>query len=202
MKYQYITEDNLEYRQKYTYSDFGGKEFLSAYFDSRRNTLKELSLHVSDNVLTNEELFEMLQPPLTAYNNTANDSAIDMRIILLDELKKLQTKNHDSSLLDAVLKTFEVRKRLYHYYSENFKPLDETDYRDYNLYIAFAVIMSGNYDKTRNLKYLNSLLKCNDILISLYLKQEGLINRRFLAFVLNKELEYIQALCKENNIEL
>lgn len=198
MQYKYITEDNLEYRQKYTYSDFGGKEFLDAYLDLRRGTLKELCRQESYKELKYEDLLKILQTTLMEYN----DAAIDMRCLLLNELKLLQTENHDRSLLDSALKTFEVRKRLYHFYSENFRPQDEEDYKDYGLYILFSAVMSGNYEKTRNLKYLNALLKCNDILISLYQKRDGLINIPCLAFILNKEINQIQNLCVKKNVEI
>ena len=41
MDYIYVTENNLENRQKYTYSQYGGEDFLNAYMDSRKSFIEE-----------------------------------------------------------------------------------------------------------------------------------------------------------------
>lgn len=40
MNYKYITENNLENKQNYMYSEYGGQDFVDAYIESRKNAMK------------------------------------------------------------------------------------------------------------------------------------------------------------------
>ena len=133
MKYEYITENNLENRQKYQYTQYRGGEFLQEYEESR-------------NVIVDAEVDSVIPEP--------EDVHSDCREIC-----------HDNA--DGILKSFEVRKRIYKSYGDKMKPLDEDDYNNEQLYLDFSLLMSAEYKKTGNLKYLNALLKANDTILSI-----------------------------------
>ncbi len=43
MNYKYITEDNLENKQTYMYSEYGGEDFLKAYVKSREDVIENIN---------------------------------------------------------------------------------------------------------------------------------------------------------------
>ena len=102
----------------------------------------------------------------------------------------------DAQRFDQIVKTFEVRKRLYHCYTEKMKPCDERDFEDLTLYILFSATALLFYRKNQDLKYLSALLKVNDILLSLYEKISEEF-RQFLAFCIQGELNCVEDLIKE-----
>lgn len=143
MKYIYITDNNLEKRQKYNYSQYGGDAFLKSYFESRKNTIEQLR----DKSIVHQTYAELK----SIKNRLLTAKIIDT------ELKKE---------IDAYVKTFEVRKRLYSGYDQYWKPVCET-YNDYNNYVMLAQILINIYEISHNIKYFSCLMKLDDTLISL-----------------------------------
>jgi hypothetical protein len=195
MNYIYTTENNLENRQTYQYSEYGGKIFLKAYADSRYAILDKNK----GPVMSVEDLSEMCTDIINKYyQKKANDEPVILRYKLCQVLIGLLNiavvgKNVDQ--LDPVLKTFEVRKRLYHCYSSTFKPYDESDYQDSSLYLLFACVLAQAYEKTSNLKYLNALLKVNDTLISIYSSIRETEYKMFF-YVLSEEMKAVNEYIK------
>lgn len=138
MDYIYVTENNLENRQKYTYSQYGGEDFLNAYMDSRKSFIEE-------------KLIEP-EPVHVTYN--------ELSMLVWGGVEGFDT------LADAYVKTFEVRKRIYTAYDANWVPMT-TDRTDYVNYILLAKVLIGMYKKTSCLKYVNCLLKVDDTLLSI-----------------------------------
>lgn len=163
MKYEYVTENNLENRQRYQYTKYYGEEFLSSYFYGRREAA---NLNKKCNALS-----------------------------IAAENKYISEGN-----ANQILKSFEVRKRIYGAYDEKYKPVDEQDYKNYQLYLDFASLMAGMYEKSKNLKYLNALLKVDDTLLSirdlLYEEQKALLGK-----ILSKEMLYVRAVRKSAAVE-
>ncbi len=67
--------------------------------------------------------------------------------------------------MDRLVQRFEVSKKICERYKPGFKKGDGTS-ECFILYALFAMNLSIYYYKTKNLKYLNTLLKLNDTLIS------------------------------------
>ena len=164
MIYEYITENNLENRQRYQYTKYGGEEFLLSYFESRKK---------ASDLKGNSDFM-----PITARSNNISEANADQ-----------------------ILKSFEVRKRIYGAYNEKYKPIDEKDYENYQLYLDFASLMADMYEKFNNLKYLNALLKVDDTLLSIYnllnVEQKAVLGR-----ILLKELSYVRAVRESVSIEI
>ncbi len=171
MEYVYVTDNNLEDKQKYNYSQYGGEEFLDAYITSRENAIKSIEACYCIHQ-TYTELKEI--------SENFND----------DEIVTLEIKE----LMDSYVKNFEVRKRLYQAYDEYWKPVSDK-YEDFNCYILFAKTLEQMYEKTKNLKYLSCLMKVDDTLISLVHVMPMSCNQE-LSIVLTKEIELYNACIK------
>ena len=143
MEYAYITDNNLENKQMYTYSQYGGDAFLDAYVDSRMAAIDGIKRDDTEHITYYELKY--------------------IYTLLLDNSTK---SNEIKTVLDGYVKSFEVRKRLYLSYDAMWKPTSE-DYQDYNLYIIFSRILEKVYEMSNNLKYLSCLMKLNDTLVSL-----------------------------------
>jgi methionyl-tRNA formyltransferase len=195
MEYIYVTENNLENRQTYQYSKYGGEAFLAAYESSRRALLLKFTNQNQIPLLTDCELLtECIKITEAYYAKPPDSSHVILRHEICDILIRLIDNiiiPDDYHRLDLILKTFEVRKRLYHCYDLKFKPYDESDYEDRGLYLLFACCLIHAYRKTTDLKYLNTLLKVNDLLISLDFKMYFETEYRVLHYALQEELKMI-----------
>jgi hypothetical protein len=195
MEYISVTENNLENRQTYQYSNYGGEAFLTAYESNRRALLLTLTNLNHSPLLTDRELLaECVNITETYYAKPLDSSHVILRYEICEILIKLINNiiiPDDYYRLDLILKTFEVRKRLYHCYDLKFKPYDESDYKDCGLYLIFACCLIHAYRKTTDLKYLNALLKVNDLLISLDFKMYSEKEYRMLHYSVQEELKMI-----------
>ena len=147
MKYKYITDNNLEEKQTYMYSEFSGMNFLETYMESRENIIENEETLLKNgekarNHVTSRELVDLLQ-------NLCGDSAIE-----------------NKALIDAYVKSFEVRKRLYNEYSLDWKPVSNADYHYMDNYLLLCKCVIKMYNVTKCAKYLNCLLKLDDTLLS------------------------------------
>ncbi|MDR0556691.1 MAG: hypothetical protein LBG43_02305 [Treponema sp.] len=194
MEYRYITDNNLENRQSYQYSEFQGERFLAAYKESRnalvlkgapviqKKEIADYCANIAENYYQKpvKQEYVVLRYELCAFLHA-----------ILNENNK-NAEEQEFAMFDKIVKTFEVRKRLYHCYNGGFRPLDESDFYDCGLYLLFACGLVFAYKEKRNLKYLNALLKANDALISL----AGRLNDFELAmlrYALSEETRMVQA---------
>ena len=101
--------------------------------------------------------------------------------------------------MNDFIKKFEIKKRIFSSYNKEIQEASN-DYKTLPNYILLASICVLKYKKTKNLKYINVLLKLNDTICS----QINIIsenNTSFLCFfALKSELDYIFDLIKKNGI--
>lgn len=142
MQYKYITEDNLENKQDYMYSEFCGKDFLNAYKRSRLSYISE----------TNNE-------------NIVHNTRSELESIR-ESLKKRENINV-RQLLDQYVKRFEVSKRLFTEYNESWKPTDQASYEQFDLYILLSECCIKFYTLSNCAKYFSCALKIDDTLLSI-----------------------------------
>jgi hypothetical protein len=192
MEYGYITDNNLENRQSYQYSGFQGRPFLAAYKESRNlQILKDAPI-----IQENEMADCCANIMKNYYPKPVKREYVVLRYELCAFLQDMLNKNveeREFALFDRIVKTFEVRKRLYHCYNSNFRPLDESDFYDCGLYLLFACGLVFAYKEKRNLTYLNALLKANDALLSLADKLHN-FEREMLRYALSEEMRMVEEL--------
>lgn len=171
MEYKYITENNLENRQNYMYSEYKGREFLEAYQKTRKQYIEQY--------IDFQGVFE----PESGGEGSKTEEKI-----------RQAAEAGDIGMAEKFVKSFEVRKRLYTQYDwTTWKPEIGARYDEIELYLLLGEYISTLYRETGRLKFLSCLLKLDDTILS----QESLLRngqkKRF-AGLLYKELEFINSL--------
>lgn len=186
MGYKYITDNNLYEKQTYMYSEYGGAAFLKEYINSRQNYLKKSFLgggHEEDEAC----IFRC-------------DTEKQLRMILA-QLKTGDTESETLALLNLYTKSFEVRKRIYTEYDDKWKPIEDSQFQVYEIYLLFADCLIHAYKQTDCLKYLNCLLKVDDTLLSISADLKPVL-MTYLAWIVDMELKAVFELVDKMSISL
>ena len=183
--YKYHNKDVFNNKINYSYSKFGGIEFLKAWEEKRKECVdillanNNLSHEIVDHSKTNLQFEKWLTGD-----------------VIFSEMDKVH----------LLIKRFEVTKRIYEIYDEDYRRLNkDVTYNNLNLYINFGFVMVRLYGRFKHLQYLNSLLKLIDIICSkLYeLNHTEEISKYGAAVNLIKEEgRIIKDLCDNKNINL
>lgn len=175
--YSFVRNDILNNKNNYFYSTFKGNEFLQAWYENRQAVLNKSNKKDNTN------------------KNSINCSTEELLKLFKIELLNNRIDNVIDSF-DLLLQRFEVTKRIYAYYDKNYRPIDINDYHRLECYISFGEVLNLIYLKTGNIKYLNTLLKCLDILISLQ-KDLNTEQDSKLKELIKQEIFHIEKLQKE-----
>lgn len=193
--YPYITKNNLENRQNYHYSVFGGKEFLKSYQETRINYLQKCEIEFSNNKIEVyvKEIFNKYEFKESEYFFLKE--YLIFSLCLCFEYKHNEI---DINIINKIIKTFEVRKRLYDFYTNNTRltPIKENNYDDFENYELLATLFCNLYEYENNLQILSSLMKLNDILISLETKTTLSV------YSITKEITFFEELMKNKGVIL
>lgn len=193
MPYRYVTKNNLENPQNYMYSEYSGFSFLKSYIKSRKKYIatQNISRKINQNYIYD-------------YANLIKRSET-FDCIYRIYIKIVEEKNNIDFMrkeIEYYIKVFEIRKRLYNQYmQDSYKPIEVSGYSNYANYVIFALLLQLLYLNTGNLKYLNTLLKVNDTLLSIteYLNKTEL---QICGYVLLQELSYVKSLMLNNNLAI
>jgi hypothetical protein len=148
MIYNYTGQNLLEDPQGYMYTPFGGQAFLEDYLLNRTEARKQMEeLNIIDGESVKHETPSYTKGEL---NN------------ILTGLKNKRTEHEALEKLENYLRRFEVAKKLRtRYYAS-----PPADYVSFSVYPLFADVLSVSYELTGDIRYLNTLLKVNDTIIS------------------------------------
>ena len=163
MNYIYSKGDLLETSQKYQLSPFHGSDFLNSYKIERESILYELDTKIARKIILSE-LIKILLPP----ENIISEKQITKFVtetLLITFLNKLQLTPNDKTILSKLLKSFEIKKKIFTEYNFNQNTFS-TDYKNLRNYILFSLLCSKEFKNSQNLKFLNTVLKLNDIISS------------------------------------
>lgn len=168
------------------------KSFL-ALIDSR--DIKLSGLTDAENNLLDSHAKDLVK-------NTTDESVTTLK--LLHELISAQladtTNPHTRVWLDRLVKRFEVTKKIYDSYQAGFRK-GNGENTSVRLYWLFALALCLFYVHTHELKYLNSLLKVNDLLCSL---PEGMLRGNIptcgMSIVIASEVVSIQLLAEKKGV--
>lgn len=185
MAYEYITDNNLYEKQTYMYSEYRGKDFLRDYLASRYQYMVAVK-NTDESTLSCAE---------------ASDDAVQQD--LSDILLKLKTGDHSTeviNIINAYTKSFEVRKRIYSCYDDQWKPVENADFENYQSYLLFADCLLHMYQHNKCLKYFSCLLKVDDTLLSV---QDHLPEcfRGYFSQIIGRELDIFHQLVRENGMD-
>jgi len=199
VNYNYTNENLLTKPQKYHLSLFFGLEFLSAYVENRR---KKIINFPKTSILIEEELIAKLN--LKYYENygTKKLSKYESTSLLSWILFHLIT-SADNIILEyyitLLVKKFEIKKRIHSVYSNELKELSD-DFTILHNYLLLSLICIIKYERTLNLKFLNTALKINDVLCSQTNQVINSIDTDSFVYSLEKEISCIKQLCETMKI--
>lgn len=183
MAYKYITNNNLYEKQNYMYSEYKGMTFLKEYLDSRQAFLEQNEYEKTDNAV--------------------GESISDPVQLDLSNLKRnMESGNYDKEtvgLINAYTKSFEVRKRIYAEYDDNWKPLSNAGFENSENYLLFADCLVLAYRSLKCMKYLNCLLKVVDTLLSIQNRLDCR-SKEYLSCIIRQELDIVYQIAGENDI--
>lgn len=171
--YEYLSEKAPLEKINYSYSKFHGQDFVDAWLLSREKSL------------TNSEVNLRLQD--LTLSKTAK--------MFVDWAEKIDIEfNSFDDKLKLMVKRFEVTKRVYSDYNNEFRPIENKEFECALNYLLFSSILIKVYLRTKQLPYLNALLKSNDICCSLNSLTEKELNIR--NSVLQQEKNIVLSLIK------
>ncbi len=198
--YVYSTQNLLDIPQKYQMSPFQGHKFLEQYKESRKASMQLIKDKINTTTLDQvaAQMHLNFQHPLEIINSSKFSTQKLFESIFLILLRD-KDDIAITKIVNDFIKKFEIKKRIFSSYNKEIQEASN-DYKTLPNYILLASICVLKYKKTKNLKYINVLLKLNDTICS----QINIIsenNTSFLCFfALKSELDYIFDLIKKNGI--
>jgi hypothetical protein len=198
--YVYSTQNLLDIPQKYQMSPFQGHKFLEQYKESRKASMQLIKDKINTTTLdqVTAQMHLNFQHPLEIINSSKFSTQKLFESIFLILLRD-KDDIAITKIVNDFIKKFEIKKRIFSSYNKEIQEASN-DYKTLPNYILLASICVLKYKKTKNLKYINVLLKLNDTICS----QINIIsenNTSFLCFfALKSELDYIFDLIKKNGI--
>ena len=144
--YPYASGHLLEERNTYFYSSYHGKALLEAW-QARRREGSGTSAQIDQGALPAEtETDRLIEDMATALGKSPDKAASTL------------------ARLDRLVQRFEVTKRIFDGYTDEWRAVDPSRYHNAASYVRFSGLLSLAFEKTSCLTYMNALLKCNDIL--------------------------------------
>ena len=144
-------------------SPFHGTDFLNSYKIDRETILNQLDSKITKKI-TLSQLIKTLLPSEKFLSNTSI-TKFTTEILLSTFLNKSQLTSNDKIILSKLVKSFEIKKKIFTEYDFN-KNTFSIDYKNLRNYILFSLLCGKEFKNSRNLKYLNTVLKLNDIISS------------------------------------
>lgn len=195
MNYPYSETNRLEQPHAYMYTAFGGVDFLAAYHSSREKALARFK-----GLQGGPELDKNCRP-LASFSTAESVNTGELLLSLLSAQSVREEKKEIKAWLDRLAQRFEVSKKLSETYLPGFRK-GEGPTDCVRLYLLLSQALSLEYGATRELKFLSTLLKVNDLLCSLPDHQLANLPGPGLAAVLEAELSGVRQLAKEKEVSL
>ena len=123
-----------------------------------------------------------------------------MLSFLYVRLKTGKNNETDEKILNQLIKKYEIKKLVCLQYDSDLKEIS-SDYTKLSNYILLSLCCLLKYEETSNLKFLNISLKLNDTISSQSVEINDIFEKSLFCFVLQKELYYVDTLCKLKGIK-
>lgn len=168
-------------------STFEGSEFLSSYEISRLNVIKKIE--------TNIEYSRIIKKLSEQEIDSVDEIITESRLLSVILELNSNSSNETDEFIQKLIKKFEISKKLFISYDLNLKE-NTNNYKTSRNYILLAIICIKKYEKTDNLKFINTLLKLDDIICSVFTEINNENDLCMIKYILEKELELISSLKK------
>ncbi|WP_428324997.1 hypothetical protein [Nitrosopumilus sp.] len=196
MKYNYSNQDLLKNPEKYSFSKFGGYEFLESYFLSRKEWIQKIEYLLKDNLSLSDIIHYFCDIEIDK-----NEEEIILENFLAKLLCKKINENKINLKIDNFIKKFEIKKKLFTTYDLSLIEKSK-DHKNLRNYLLLTFLCLNKYDETNNLKYLNTSLKINDLSISQIKNINEQMDLFLLKTNLENELKFIQEICHQKGLEV
>jgi len=191
-QYHYSNGNLLKNPQKYQLSPFSDRNFLNDYQNSRISYLEKISdfEKIDFEKILRKINQKHIQPKINKHDPETS-------VILLDAITNLiNNKNEDFITIDKFIKKFEIKKLIFSKYDDNLQPIS-SEYSKIQNYLLLAIICVFKFKNSKNLKYLNTLLKLNDIICSQINSIDNSIDASLCGIVITNELNFITDLIQK-----
>ncbi len=211
VNYEYTEVNRLESPHSYMYTKYYGDDFLKSYIKNRNTYIEKIKDQSKNENL--DEIDQYLLESCKIQVIEGNQSPIHSSINILDlnnHSDKVDTndlilslianqcakKNHlqNKFWIDFLVQRFEVSKRLYEIYYPLKKIKGEGSDSIIKIYWLFSLLITITFDSNKNIKYLSTLLKLNDLICSLDKSQKEEIPKKIMLFILSNEIKNIEIL--------
>lgn len=195
MEYEYVNKNLLEFTQKYQKTAFHGNKFLKSYFENRMKTIYK----IKSIGINSTELEKIIEKSIKIFSAT---NELDLETTLSNILLKkvVHKDSSEDKIIEIFLKKFEIKKRLFLKYDLNYKEIGN-DYKYLRNYVLLSTLCCLRYKETKNLIFLNVILKINDTLISQFSLIKNEYDLTLLLNILINEIDFVEKLCKIKGIE-
>lgn len=182
LDYNYSKKGILEVPQKYQKTPFEGKGFLQSYQDSRELSIKKIKKKINQ-----YQNFEIIKNNLKTKSNKIDPTT---KSKLISIMKNDFENKEREKFLNIFIKKFEVKKKIFDSYDEHFTE-NISDYKKMINYILLSNICSTEYENNKNLKFLNVILKLNDLICSEIENINNDLELNLAIHCLEKELTFV-----------
>jgi hypothetical protein len=133
--------------------------------------------------------------------NLSKKNNIELENLLIETLRAKKMNSHKlDTNIDVFLKKYEIKKKLMSKYDTNFFEKNQ-DYKNLKNYLLLTLLCIIRYKETKNLRFLNTILKINDMSISQISKIHNQLNLTIFRYNLEYEIKFVKELCKLKGLE-
>ena len=199
--YSYTRNNLLDIPQNYQMSSYEGPDFLISYQFSRKKIITELEktpdfISFSNNFFSSQDISDVYEI-IKKNKFSTNELYYSIIMELISNPKNTQT----IPIIDKFLKKFEIRKRIFLNYDNEFNIIGD-EFKEIQNYVLLSFMCLIRYQTTSDLKYLNTFLKLNDLICSAKKLIVNKIDISLFHYLLTSEMKYVLKLLDESGIWL
>ena len=191
--YTYSDGNLLKNPQKYQMTPFLDKNFLNDYQRTRINYLEKISKFEKielKKIIHNINQKDMQEDRNGKFNSVTSIMLFDVLTALIND------ENNNFDIIDKFIKKFETKKLIFSKYDDNLQPISN-EYSEIQNYLLLAIICVFKFKNSKNLKYLNTLLKLNDTICSQINSIDNSIDASLCNIVITNEQNFIADLIQK-----
>tara|TARA_Y100000782_G_scaffold111458_1_gene139608 strand:+ start:165 stop:761 length:597 start_codon:yes stop_codon:yes gene_type:complete len=191
--YTYSDGNLLKNPQKYQMTPFLDKNFLDDYQRTRINYLEKISKFEKielKKIIHNINQKDMQEDRNSKFNSVTSIMLFDVLTALIND------ENNNFDIIDKFIKKFETKKLIFSKYDDNLQPISN-EYSEIRNYLLLATICVFKFKNSKNLKYLNTLLKINDTICSQINSIDNSIDASLCNIVITNEQNFITDLIQK-----
>lgn len=210
LTYEYTSESQLIKPHRYFYTPFYGHDFFQTYFADRKKYIADGHQYFlsATNWPAASQVYELIA---RISSHQFEKKLFDEFSFFSDEFEKGELEFDTLVIFNSILnglfngeiqgglinylefyvKRYEVNKRIFERYDLASNPIGVGSSESVELYCVFSILLTLVYLKIPKIRYLNTLLKVNDLLSSVMATDNNAISQVFLGEVFSSEVKFV-----------